>query len=269
LNFIPKIPSSNPNVSSELPIKAFLILLFGTIGFILLIYWILGFVADYTVRNITLETEIKIAGAFSRFNMLGDSSSTQSKYIQELVDSLQSNCTQLDYNLKVRIINNKSPNAIALPGGTIMVFTGLLEQLDSENALAFVLAHEIGHFAKRHHLRSLGRGLVLMAISAIFFSSDNLLNSILEGTLQLNERKYSRKHEIQADKYGLESLNCLYGHVGGATDFFTTLSKLEVKIPLGHYFSTHPETKVRIDIINNELETKGFEVLDSLLQLDF
>ena len=44
-------------------------------------------------------------------------------------------------------------NAVALPGGNIVVFAGLLKEIKSENELAMILGHELGHFAHRDHLR--------------------------------------------------------------------------------------------------------------------
>ena len=50
-------------------------------------------------------------------------------------------------------------NAIALPGSNIIVFSGLLQNIQSENELVMVLGHELGHYAHKDHLRGLGRGL--------------------------------------------------------------------------------------------------------------
>jgi predicted Zn-dependent protease len=51
--------------------------------------------------------------------------------------------------INVYLMENEEINAVALPGGNIVVFTGLVAQVESENELAMVLAHEMGHFTHR------------------------------------------------------------------------------------------------------------------------
>jgi Zn-dependent protease with chaperone function len=73
---------------------------------------------------------------------------------------------QQDMQYKIHIIPDPRINAMALPGGNIVVFSALIKETGSENELAFVLAHELGHFANRDHLRGLGRRLLLLTASA-------------------------------------------------------------------------------------------------------
>ncbi len=61
----------------------------------------------------------------------------------------------IDY--RFLLLKEKRPNAFAMPGGTTGLITGLLETLDNEIELAFVIAHELGHFHNRDHLSGLGR----------------------------------------------------------------------------------------------------------------
>jgi len=70
---------------------------------------------------------------------------------------------------------------------------------------------------------------------------------------------FSRKQEAKADEYGLEMLNCVYGHVGGATDFFSRISKEKDPSIFGHYFSSHPENQDRINHINLIIKERGLK----------
>ncbi len=64
-------------------------------------------------------------------------------------------------------------------GGHILLFQGLLDILKTENSLSFVIGHELGHFKNRDHLRGLGRGIVLTALSATFTGANSNLTSLL------------------------------------------------------------------------------------------
>ena len=60
-------------------------------------------------------------------------------------------------------------NAAALPGNYVIVYGGLLEEMDSENELMMVLGHELGHFANRDHMRGIGRSLAIPIVMSLIF----------------------------------------------------------------------------------------------------
>jgi Zn-dependent protease with chaperone function len=62
------------------------------------------------------------------------------------------------FSYKVSVHDQATVNAVALPGGNIIVFKGLLTELKSENEVAMILAHELGHYAHRDHLHGIGQG---------------------------------------------------------------------------------------------------------------
>jgi Zn-dependent protease with chaperone function len=64
-------------------------------------------------------------------------------------------------------VQSDAVNAMAVPGGKMVVFSGLLDSLSSTNGLMFVLAHEVGHFKNRDHLRLMGRGIVLSILAML------------------------------------------------------------------------------------------------------
>ena len=121
--------------------------------------------------------------------------------------------------------DNPTANAMALPGGNIVVYTGLLDRVASENELAFVLAHELGHYAHRDHLRGMGRALVFAVIAGLLFGPDSGTGSLLAGALGLTELSFSRRQETRADAFAVAALHCAYGHVGGSTDFFDRIGQ--------------------------------------------
>ena len=107
---------------------------------------------------------------------------------------------------------------MALPGGLIVVTQGLLDQVESENELAFVLGHELGHFRNRDHLRALGRGVVISLFFAVVTGNDVAGLGIKATDLTL--RGFSREQETRADEFGLAIVHAEYGHVNQASRLF-------------------------------------------------
>jgi Zn-dependent protease with chaperone function len=152
------------------------------------------------------------------------------------------------YEFQFHIIENDTINAFAMPGGHIVVHTGLLKKAQRPEEVAGVLAHEIAHITRRHSLRnmvsSLGTSVILQAV----FGD---MSGIVGGASELLNQKYSRDFEREADETGWQYLLDADIDPRGMIDFFATLVKEEEKNGLKmegalEFFSTHPATKDRI-----------------------
>jgi Zn-dependent protease with chaperone function len=258
MKYTARLPETNVNVTPTSPLWDFFVLLSAAIGIIIGIYLLLGLAVDFIVPRLSPEIEQKIGGVFLNSMTASDTSPEKTKTVQMLLDKLQEQSTKLPYKLTVHLHDSPVVNAVALPGGNIIVFSGLLEKMNSENELAFVLAHETGHYANKDHLRGLGRALVFLLISSTLFGPDSGIGNLLVQSLNVTEMGFSRNQESHADEVALEVLNRCYGHVGGATDFFKKLSEEKKTRRLKHYFSTHPENQKRIAHLKNYSRLKGF-----------
>ena len=244
------LPQHNDNVSHEHPLKDFLMILAGLAAIGALAFWLLGHAVDWAVDSLSPEAEARLNRIAAM--KLPDSPKQEAKRaarVQALVDSMQQ-CAGLNFRPNLRMHQSEVPNAAVFPGGTIIVFTGLLDRVESENGLSFVLAHELSHIANRDHLRAMGRGIVLFGLSAILTGSDSGLSGLVAPAAHLGTTSYSREREALADARALQILNCRYGHVGGATELFEALKKDDAdadKLP--HYLSSHPAMQSRIDAL--------------------
>jgi len=254
-----KLPDKNHNVSHQHPLREFLTLLAGIVAVVLLVYWILGFFVDLTVDYISPEMEMAIYQSIANETEQEVSSAQPDKTqrgIQRLLTEL-SNCLDLGFPIALTYRQSATPNAFAAPGGKMVVLSGLLKHVKSENGLAFVLAHELGHFKNRDHLRGLGRGVVLVAVS--FLATGNVyLSKLLMPVNAFQSAQFSQGRESDADAVALDIIQCHYGHVAGATEFFATMVKPDQDLPLTHYFRTHPEAQARIDSIDKLSHAKGY-----------
>lgn len=247
MKYTPRLPDNNDNVSPTSPLKELAVLAGGLLATIVGIYLLLGVAVDLIVPRLSPALERRLAKPFLKtVTGIDDAKDSTRDSIQAILDRLQKNCADLPFPLKVHVKEGDTINALAFPGGHIVIFQGLLDEVTSENELAFVLAHEMGHYANRDHLRGIGRALVFVTVSTLTLGPDSPVANVLGSALNLTEMRFSRAQENRADTFGLETLHCLYGHVGGSTDFFGKIPADQEPGRFGHYFSSHPENQRRI-----------------------
>ena len=262
MKYVPKQLKDNVNVVSESPVKGFSDLLFRILVVILASYLLLGIAVDLIVPRLSIDAEVKIGdlvwNKFDKNTQLPKKEEEQK--IQLILDKLITHANLPKFDYKIYIQDSKEVNALALPGGRILVFTGLLKQVRSENELAMILAHELGHFAYRDHLRALGRGLVFVALSTLTLGSDNSISKVISNTIMNIETRFSQKQEEAADIYALDLLNASYNNVAGALDFYERIAAKEKIAKFLFFFTSHPYTKDRIALINKRIQEKGYLV---------
>ncbi len=265
MNYQPSLPEHNDNVSHQRPVREFFVLIAGVLAFVLIGYWALGLFVDVAVDYLSSEQEAKL---FSKVDINWDfgkeSMPEEQAKLQSLVDSLAP-CLALPYPITVSLVKSEVVNAMAVPGGKMVVFSGLLDSVSSTNGLMFILAHELGHFKNRDHLRLMGRGIVLSILAMLAFGGDSGISDILASTINLRTAKYSQTRESQADHTALQALHCHFGHAGGATELFETLQSQEegFNFDLLHYFSSHPELQQRINDLHRLTQKLGFPVQET------
>lgn len=259
MEFEAKLPKHNDNLTHKSPIKEFFALLAGVLMIIFALYLSLDFIVDLAVKFTPKELEKTILKNADFISFTKEDSQREKKSQKLLMDL--NKCANLDYKLELFVEKDESPNAMALPNGKIVINSALFNTIKSENALAFVLAHELAHFANKDHLRGFGKSIILATFFAIFTGSDSGITNIFTSALNFANAKYSQKQESDADKKALEILNCHYNHVGGATEFFQSISTSTH--PIMHHFSSHPETKERIRQINELIKIQKYQTLDT------
>jgi len=256
MNYTAKLPDDSVNISNENPIVTVLKLLVSLALSVIVIYILLITAINYLVSSITTEQEQKIMSLFT----IDSNSTLKSGYLNSIVHKLEG-CTDLPYDIKIDIIDQKEPNAFAVPGGLIYITKGMLKKVDSENELAFIIGHELGHFKNRDHLRALGYRLVLALVSMVLGSDYGF---VANTTLDITGAKYSQSAELDADSFGLDIMNCTYHSVSGATKIF---KKMDDGDEWRYFMATHPSFKERIKIIESNIHKSGYDTTKALLPL--
>ncbi|XOF32204.1 MAG: M48 family metallopeptidase [Candidatus Electrothrix sp. YB6] len=180
-----------------------------------------------------------------------------------------------DFSFDFYLVEDSSINAFALPGGRVVIHSGLLLNAASAEEVAGVLAHEISHVTLRHHIRGLvSRVGTVLLVQAVFGDASALLATLSELGGNLSSLKNSRAFELEADRNGWELLKKAGINPHGMISFFQTLKKeqnvLEKKIEENFSFlSTHPETDERIQVLNKLWQEEGKTLQGQALQIDY
>lgn len=265
MKYVPKKLEGNVNVVQESPVKGFFDLLFRILVVILVSYITLGIAVDLIVPRLSIDTEVKIGELiWSRFEKDTRNPAKEEEKIQVILNKLVTHTALPKFDYKIYIQDSKDVNALALPGGRIIIFTGLLKQVKSENELAMILAHELGHFVSRDHLRALGRGLVFVALSTLTLGADNSISKVISNAVMNVETRFSQSQEQAADIYALDLLNISYNNVAGAIDFYERIAQKEKIAKFLFFFASHPYTKDRISMIKKRIEDKGYLVQEKI-----
>ncbi len=168
---------------------------------------------------------------------------------QRLVRAMPGNQVKFHFYL----IEDPEMNAFAIPGGHIVVLTGLLSVAKSDDELASVLAHEIAHITERHAMqRTVEEMGFMMGAKLLLGGHKGFATSIAKISLFMGELKYSRQHELQADQIGLECLARAKMQPQAMIDLMKTFSKID----RGNisFFSTHPATSERIAALEESIK---------------
>ncbi len=238
--------------------RQLLILLAGIVVALGLLVWCIFALVDVAITKIPVSVEQKLGALVVPIYQRENQDSPQQASLNQLLDRLEVHLEDRTRDYRVLYVKEDTVNAIAIPGDVILIFQGLVQNVQSENELMMILGHELGHFAHRDHLRRLGRILALrFAITALFGNLD-WLNNVSTLAATISNAQYSQSQETQADGFGLTLLYQTYGHVAGATDFFQRLS--EKSHQNWDFLATHPAPQKRVITLEKEIQKRGYPV---------
>jgi predicted Zn-dependent protease len=182
------------------------------------------------------------------------------EYINRMAQNIVRN-SDAKVPFTVKVLDDDSVNAFALPGGYFYVQTGLILAADNEAELAGVMAHEIGHVAACHAARQQTRGnLAQIATIPLIFMGGGLGYGLYEAAgigVPLTFMKFQRNFEAQADYLGVQYLYASGYDPQAFPQFFEKIQALEKKKPgfVAKAFETHPPTPARMEHTQHEIAT--------------
>ena len=195
---------------------------------------------------ISVKQEISMGDKFyTSFTQNEDIDSTATFILQQFADNL----TLSDqYPIHVTVLKDTIVNAFALPGGHLVVYTGILKQMEKPEELVALLGHESSHVNQRHSLKSL-LSRISTSIFISFLSKDisGFSQGLINNVNMLKVLHYSRALETEADNEGMKLM--VRNHVNpiGMKFLMEDLLKLDKELPSSlSFMSTHPLTKERL-----------------------
>jgi predicted Zn-dependent protease len=220
-------------------------------------------------KDISEPEEISIGEGMASV-LLGTAPLVKNDALQKYVNqvgrylSLQSERPDLPWHFGV--LDSDSVNAFATPGGHIFVTSGLLRKMRSEAELAGVLAHEIAHVLRKHHLAAMkkagGMGFLADVASIAVdqrgggFAGRELSKNLISGMKEVLVRGLDKDDEYEADRMGIVIATRSGYDPYGLAAVLQTLDGLAGTSDVSLLFSTHPAPASRLDTLSGLMQSK-------------
>ncbi|KAL6131931.1 hypothetical protein ACLB2K_070304 [Fragaria x ananassa] len=164
-------------------------------------------------------------------------------------DSKDATSHLVDLNWEVLVVDQPIINAFCLPGGKIVVFTGLLKHFRSDAEIATIIGHEVGHAVARHSAEGITKNLWVAILSLVLYQliSPDFVNPLSNLFLKL---PFSRRMELEADHIGLLLIASAGYDPRVAPTVYEKLGKISGgDSALRDYLTTHPSGKRRAEML--------------------
>jgi predicted Zn-dependent protease len=180
-------------------------------------------------------------------------------YINRVGSRLITGVRTVEFPYTFKVVEDKSVNAFAVPGGHTYVNTGLIKAADSETELAAVMAHEINHVVARHSTRQMTQQYGYQLVVGLLLGSQGQLAQVAADLFgKAGSLYYSREMESEADSLGAETMYKAGYNPQGMVTFFRKLEAVGQNDPskIAQFFSSHPQTSQRIADLQKEIAAK-------------
>lgn len=211
-------------------------------------------------KRLGLQVSQQIESSPSEYPLLSETTHAESyRYLRAITDKILNSgkiVYRNEFVWQIKIIHDDAVlNAFCTPGGYIYVYTGLIKYLDTEDQLAGVLGHEIGHADLRHTSRqmtkSYGYETLIQAITG------KQPGTIATLALDLRILANSREFETEADAKSVEYLSATNYACNGAGGFFEKMLQNGNAPNQPQWLSTHPNPDKRVEAINAKADKVG------------
>ncbi|MCA1960264.1 MAG: M48 family metallopeptidase [Desulfomonile sp.] len=179
------------------------------------------------------------------------------KRVVERVTAAAEATDKPNFKWEVRVLENKDPNAVCLPGGKILVLSGIIPYARNEAGLAAIIAHEVAHAVARHGGERVSQAVTVngaLQLGSLALSKDGgkldarskrILGALGSGALVGILLPYSRVHEFEADRIGQIYMARAGYDPTEALRLWERMSQIK-KPPIPPWLSTHPTDQDRL-----------------------
>ncbi|MGN6420117.1 MAG: M48 family metallopeptidase [Pseudobacter sp.] len=222
--------------------------------FFICYYWVAPWLGRRVAASFSKETEISIGeqmynGTISTYQI----DSAKTKLLNQFYQALH---FQTGYPIQITVVKSPEVNAFAVPGGHIVVYDAILDNMKTPEELAALLGHEASHISQRHTLFNISSSLARqMFISLIIGNESGITSVLVSNAANLKELSYSRELETDADNQGMK---LMYENKVD-TEGMVRLMDLLNQATEGHgqavnFLSTHPVFEKRVANVKEQLK---------------
>jgi Zn-dependent protease with chaperone function len=232
------------------------LVIFALIG--LTYMYAIPWVGEKSVVLIPESFDDTMSGTFISDNLLfSDVGSDKSKVLNAFAKELQLNNKK---NLKFIFVEEDIVNAFALPDGTIVVYSGIVDKMKNYDELVALLGHEAAHVNHRHSMKMLCRNLSgYLFISAILGDANGIMATIGDNVNSFQSLSFSREFEQEADREGFAIVIKNKVDPNGMLNLFKRLQD-EGDAIIPEFLSSHPVTKQRIETTRQLVKSTPHQV---------
>lgn len=184
------------------------------------------------------------------------------KRVEDIGKRIVSVCDRKDIDYSFKVIDEEEVNAISLPGGFVYIYRGLVDKAGSDDELAGVIAHEVGHIVARHSIKKLqgyqGYSLLRILIAQAPVSGSGGAANAADAAFMELLLGYAREDELLADQLGARYSKLAGYDPQGMIDFLIRLREDNRRKPLRefNYYKTHPYIPDRLRVVKEEMGGK-------------
>ena len=213
-------------------------------GYILLVPWL----SEKIAMTVEPATEAQFGNAvYNAMAIIKQEQKDASVLVNEFFSVMR---VATDYNIRVTVVKGDVVNAFALPGGHIVIYTGLLNQLHSYPELASLLSHEFIHVNNRHSTKAIFRQMGSRVFLSLLLGNFGSVTSVLiDNAERFKSLKYSRSLEREADLEGLELLKKRKIDPKGFAAMLQRLKESSTGSDMPEFLESHPGIDKRISYI--------------------
>jgi beta-barrel assembly-enhancing protease len=217
-------------------------------GFVLLYLLIVPWLSEKMANRVSVKTEQQLGDAvYNAMDLDAQEDTIASRVLNQFFKQLE---VPSAYDIRISVIKDGVVNAFALPGGRIVVFTALLNKINSYPELAALLSHEFTHVNNKHSTKSIFRRLGSKVFIGLLFGRFGSVASVLINHADdLKSLKYSRSLEKEADIDGLSILTERKIDPNGFTALFNHLKEAAPSGAMPEFLASHPDIDKRIAYI--------------------
>jgi len=227
-----------------------------------LYFFIIPFAADLFAQNLPQSYEVNLGNKIYNQIIANDSIDTlRTSQVNRFAKQIDFNT---DYPIQITVVHGDVVNAFATPGGHIIIYDTLLNELENPDELAGLLSHEATHIKERHSLRAISSDLSRSLFLSILFHDRNGISSVLIANANmLNTLRFSRDMERIADEGAVKIMLKNNIDPDGMIQLLKLLKRHDKNDGDLTYLSTHPATDERIKDVGAFIDKFNIRIIQN------